>query len=355
MAARGPDYFDDGYDRYHLTITVGFAKSYYDKIGTLVAEQPQDLRPIPWPQLGDTPVVAENGDLLLQICSDSIYMVEHVQRRIESDLAGQFSVAWAVAGTQRYNSRPGRTNREEGRALIGFKDGTSNLSPRHDPDDAHLVFVDPRKMDDYPPQVPMIGPGQPNPYGGPQPPTFPSDLSIPPTREPEWMKDGSYLVVRASTIDTQVWDQNTLRDQEHAVGRWKVSGSGLDQSDDPSVAPVDPNLLADPTGQITPLNSHVRKTNPRGGDEDRRRRLFRRGYPLISAAATGTQRGLVFAAFARTITTQFEFVTRAWTINENFPVPGAGIDALRRFEQQVLCGGYFFVPPLQRGNQPWSW
>lgn len=347
--------FDEGYDRYHLTITVGFAKSAYEKLGVPADTQPQDLIPIPWAQLGDGPSIADNGDVVLQICSDSVYLVEHVQRHIESDLAHLFTVAWAVAGTQRYNSRPGRVSREEGRALIGFIDGTTNLNPRRNPDDAHLVFVNPKRMDDYPPRVPAIAPGQPNPYGGPQLPNFPGDLREPPTREPEWTRHGTYLVVRASTIQTTTWDQTALGEQERIVGRWKVSGSALDKPDDPTVEPAEPDFTADPNGAITPVNSHARKTNPRGGDEDLRRRLFRRGYPLIAAGPEGTRRGLIFAAFGRTLTTQFEFMTRAWTINQDFPFPGAGVDALRRFESQVLCGGYFFVPPLERSNQPWSW
>jgi hypothetical protein len=55
----------------------------------------------------------------------------------------------------------------------------------------------------------------------------------------------------------------------------------------------------------------------------------------------------------RTITTQFEFITRAWTNNPNFPQPGTGPDPLRAIET-VLCGGYFFVPPITNANQPWT-
>src|SRR4051794_36795482 len=33
--------FIDGYDRYHLTVTVGLAKSAYDKLGVPATEQPQ--------------------------------------------------------------------------------------------------------------------------------------------------------------------------------------------------------------------------------------------------------------------------------------------------------------------------
>jgi deferrochelatase/peroxidase EfeB len=158
---------------------------------------------------------------------------EHVQRRVEEELGERLEFAWVVAGSQRHNSRSGRVNRREGRALIGFLDGTSNLDPLNSPDDAKLVFVDPAGVADYPPRVPSFDPGQPSPYG-PQPPTFPADLRNPPTREPDWTKGGSYLVARASVIDTGAWDDRPLGEQEHVIGRFKVSGSGLDKPDDPS-------------------------------------------------------------------------------------------------------------------------
>jgi deferrochelatase/peroxidase EfeB len=66
------------------------------------------------------------------------------------------------------------------------------------------------------------------------------------------------------------------------------------------------------------------------------------------------QRGLVFVCFGRTLSTQFEFMTRAWTTNPHFPQENAGIDLLRPFET-VLCGGYYFVPPLTHYNRPWTW
>jgi deferrochelatase/peroxidase EfeB len=75
----------------------------------------------------------------------------------------------------------------------------------------------------------------------------------------------------------------------------------------------------------------------------------------VLSTTEGAKRGLVFVCFGRTITTQFEFITRAWTTNPNFPTPGAGIDAFRQFEASVLSGGYFFVPPLESSRRPWSW
>jgi hypothetical protein len=53
-------------------------------------------------------------------------------------------------------------------------------------------------------------------------------------------------------------------------------------------------------------------------------------------------------------TTQFEFITCGWTTNPNFPVPGTDVGQLRPFES-VPCVGYFFVPPLDRESEPWTW
>jgi Dyp-type peroxidase family len=262
-----------------------------------------------------------------------------------------------LPGSQRHTSRNGRVNRQEGRALIGFLDGTSNLDPAHDEADAHLVFVDPDHMDDYPPRQPEVPAGAPNPYGGgPTPPNFPGDLEEPPKpgEEPNWTKSGTYLVLRASVINTAAWDAEVLLAQERTVGRRKVTGNPLDVDPDIAAPTIpEPNFANDPDGNTTPLTAHIRKVNPRGpGDE--LRRIYRRGYPLVLPTTSGLQLGLAFVCFARTITTQFEFITRAWTTNEDFPHPGTGVDAFRRFET-VLGGGYYFVPPLEKASQPWSW
>jgi deferrochelatase/peroxidase EfeB len=113
--------FADHYDRYHLTITVGLAKRAFELLGIAADEHPQDLRPIDWAKLGDEDPEAgktvrrpDNGDVLLQVCTDSIYIAEHVVRRVEEELHEQFAVAWVVPGAQRHNSRAGRAARQEG-------------------------------------------------------------------------------------------------------------------------------------------------------------------------------------------------------------------------------------------------
>ena len=341
--------FEGGYNRYFLTITLGLSAAGFDALGVAPDQWPADLVPIPWAQLGDAPPPATDGDVILQVCSDNVYVNEHVVRRVEEEVGGQLALAWTQAGVQRHTSRAARTSRREGRALIGFHDGTSNLSPRHSDDDADLVFVNPKVVGSYP-QLPPI---QNDQYSGPN---FPADLRGAPTSEPAWTEGGTYMVVRTSLTDITAWDALPLGEQEATVGRFKFSGASLDLDDDPRRIEHEPAYAANQADLRVGPDAHARKTGPRRSDtDDADRRIYRRGYPLIEVGPGGLRRGLVFVCFGRTISTQFEFVVRAWMNNPNFPVPGAGVDRLRRFDQQVLSGGYYFVPPLAHRSVPWSW
>ncbi len=253
--------FDDGYDRAFLTITIGFAQRAYAVLGVPAEQQPQDLIAIPWDKLGDVPQKPDNGDVVVQACSDSMYINEHVLRRIEEELSDVFAIAWVVQGHQRYNTRQGRVSREEGRALIGFHDGTSNLHPRHSEDDRRLVFVDPARVGEYP-ALPQ--PGQPNPYGGTQPPQFPPDLRDRPSREPDWTEKGTYMVVRASVIDHARWDDVPLGAQEDMIGRFKMSGASLDRTTAPSSSrPSRRSPTTSATSAFTSPPTSARRTRER--------------------------------------------------------------------------------------------
>lgn len=246
------------------------------------------------------------------------------------------------------------------RALIGFHDGLSNLDPSHSDDDAKLVFIRPDSPA-YPPTPPAgpqspASPGQPG-YGNPQAggPIFP-DLRQPPTPEPASATGGTYLFVRASLFDMHTWDNQTLTQQEQAVGRHKLSGATLDRSNDSTERDLPPIYETDPTNVTVPPTSHIRRANPRAVPDDRLRRIFRRGYPLITSTSTGSPgRGLLFASFSRSLSTQVEFMFRAWLRNKDFPTPGAGPDPLMALDNNVLAGGYYFIPPLTDTRKPWTW
>jgi deferrochelatase/peroxidase EfeB len=228
--------FEDDYDRGFLTITLGLASTVYDLLGTAEEERPRDLREIPWGLLEDEPANNASGDIILQVCADNLYVCEHVIRRVQHDLGERLTLAYSHIGSQRYNSRPGRTSKREGRALIGFLDGTSNLDPRGSEEDAKLVFVDPENVADYPPNPDSApAPEAVSGYGGGgQPgvgPHFPENLAPVPTSEPKWAKRGTYMTVRVSAFPAPAWDAITQPDQEKSVGRHKRSGASLDLPD----------------------------------------------------------------------------------------------------------------------------
>jgi len=333
------------------TITVALSSEGYVKLGVPSGQQPADLVPIPVdivPGAGQlTQPLPGEGDLLLHVQADDAFVTEHVLRRVERDLVQDFTVVWAELAAQRdgQDSVTGRT----GRSLLGFLDGTSNLNP-DDPAERALIVLDHSKVSSYPP-VPVL-PADPAAYGAVST-TFPP-LRVPPSAEDQRNDGGSYLAVQVNFLKTVAFDHTALGDQERVIGRYKRSGVSLDLAE-AAHQPTDyPDFVANPTNPVVPFNSHVRKANPRRmGDSERR--ILRRGYPLVRRDGATLARGLAFVAFARSLSTQFEFITRAWLNNPNFPTPGAGVDAMSQFVLPAVCGGYYFAPPLQNPAVPESW
>jgi deferrochelatase/peroxidase EfeB len=285
------------------------------------------------------------------------------------NLRGQLSVIWTLGGEQRNGaSHGGALSAGVARALIGFHDGLSNLDPSH-PADQALIFTSQPDAPPWPPTPvagaqPQPGPDQPgyNPAGSAQP-SFPPTLRQPPPAEPAWAAGGTYLAIRATFLTTNAWDQLPLQVQEQQVGRHKYSGATLDNPNELAHQGDEPAFGSAPANDQVPPDSHIRRANPRSQSSDANRRLFRRGYPLIVPSTSGTlQRGLLFLAFARSLSTQVDFIMKAWLKNPNFPLPGSGVDPLLQHELQaspgvssVLAGGYYFVPPLVSAGQPWNW
>ncbi|WP_326766064.1 Dyp-type peroxidase [Streptomyces sp. NBC_01591] len=140
--------------------------------------------------------------------------------------------------------------------------------------------------------------------------------------EPDWAVGGSYQVVRIVRLATDLWDKDSVREQERIIGR-RRDGRWLDG------APADerPGFAADPDGRATPVDSHVRLAAP-----DRRNPppLVRRSYSYDRGDG---DRGLIFSCFQRDLAEGFEAVQK-------------------RLEGEAMAkyllttgGGYFFVPP----------
>lgn len=324
--------YQSDHETYGLLVTLGLSTSGYDRLGAGSQERPVDLQPIPGDVTDPTgqgrgPELPGEGDVLLHIASDDVFVAEHVLRRVEHELGDRFGVVWAQTGVQRWNTRQAKDARKESRALNGFLDGTSNLT-LSDPEHRALVFTNHRR-DDYPPNPTA------DQYAGAQFPVLRPPPALP---EPAALDGGTYMAVEVLLTDTAAFDGHPVAEQEQAVGRHKVDGTPM--------VPADPR-------------SHVQKANPdRPGTDDRMRRVLRRGYALLRPHGGRLARGLVFVAFGRSLSTQAEFVRRAWINNPNFPTQGAGQDALLfgdGADPRLLAGGYYFVPPLAKPSDRTSW
>ncbi|MFJ6784756.1 Dyp-type peroxidase [Streptomyces yangpuensis] len=143
--------------------------------------------------------------------------------------------------------------------------------------------------------------------------------------EPNWAVGGSYQVLRVIRFATELWDQDSVEEQERIIGR-RRDGRWLDGTP----ATEQPNYAADPMGKRTPLDSHVRLASP-----DRRTPppLVRRSY---SYDRGNGDTGLIFSCFQRDLATGFE------AVQERIQT-----EAMAKY---VLTtgGGYFFVPPPRR-------
>ncbi|MGK4579531.1 Dyp-type peroxidase [Kitasatospora sp. HPMI-4] len=183
---------------------------------------------------------------------------------------------------------------------------------------------------------------------------------------PAWMHNGSFHVVRRLEQDVAGWwaqvdtqlrrlkdlkavPEDTRRDWFAArlVGRWR---NGAPVCKFPDQQPSTPGAGSDndfrykgdpddPDGLITPLFSHLRKTNPRAGldaegeVEERfidARRIMRRGAPYGQPFDPTSEdpkngpdgdRGLLFVCYQSDLVAQFEFIQVNWINDPDFP-PG---------------------------------
>ncbi|MCL7377077.1 Dyp-type peroxidase [Streptomyces sp. 35G-GA-8] len=266
-----------GVERAGLAVGVGLGASVFG----VAADRPRQLVDMPsFP--GDLLDPARShGDVLVEVAGDRVADVRAAVDRLLPAVPG-WRERWRIEGFRAGNREEG--GRGLARNPFHFTEGFGNPAGERETADRALV---------------RAGQG-----------------------EPDWAVGGSYQVVRVIRLATELWDKDSVPEQERIIGR-RRDGRWLDG------APTDeePNFAADPKGRLTPLDSHVRLAAPDRRDPPP---LVRRSYSYDRGDGDS---GLVFSCFQRDLAKGFEAVQK-------------------RLEGEAMAkyllttgGGYYFVPP----------
>jgi deferrochelatase/peroxidase EfeB len=276
-----------------LTLTLGFGPSLFakDRFG-LQDRRPEALVDLPKFPGDNLDATRSGGDLCVQACADDPQVAVHAIRNLARIGMGRTAIRWSQLGFGKTSSTT--PDAQTPRNLMGFKDGTRNISGT---DDAAL---------------------KKHVWAGS-------------TDDAGWMAGGSYLVARRIRMHIETWDRAPLQEQEDVFGRDKGEGAAVGKAkerDEPFLKAMLPT-------------AHVRLAHP---DTNGGATILRRGYSFTDGT-DGLGRldaGLFFLAYQRDVRTGFIPVQRSL----------AASDALNEYIQHV-GSAVFAVPPGVRDTDDW--
>ena len=229
-----------------LTITVGVSPSFLDKL---------KLSSKKLPELEDLPKFARDqlqedftgGDICIQACAEDAQVAFHAVRNLLRKGREHLTLKWSQTGYAAITSQ-GSTPRN----LFGFKDGTANVTSQDDFD--RVIWCD----------------------------------------QDNWMKNGTYLIVRRVQMHLETWDRTSLKEQENTFGRHRDSGAPLGAVDE--FDPVDLELKDDKGNLVIPEDCHVRLAKEVGEE------IYRRAFSYANGIDPRTGQfdaGLLFISFQK--------------------------------------------------------
>ena len=218
VAEPGPDTGEAlGLPPARLTMTFGFGAGLFVKDGKdrygLLAQRPPALVDLPRFNGDELLASRTGGDLSVQACADDPQVAFHAVRQLARLAGGAAEVRWAQTGFCTLADGTGTP-----RNLMGFKDGTINPS-----------VADPKVME----QFVWVG-----------------------DEGPDWLRGGSYVVVRRIRMALEHWDRMKVEFQEQTFGRHKYSGAPLGQKRERD--PLDLAATDKDGNPVIPQSAHVR-------------------------------------------------------------------------------------------------
>jgi deferrochelatase/peroxidase EfeB len=195
------------------------------------------------------------------------------------------------------------------RNLMGFKDGSINVSPRNEPDLHKYVWAD--------------------------------------ASGASWMAGGSYLVVRRIRMALEHWDRMSVGFQEQAVGRHKSTGAPLGGASE--FEPINLDASDKDGNPLIAQNAHVRLAAAASNDGAqilRRPYSYNDGVSLVSERWPPWRQGMEYDAGLFFVCYQSDPRTGFIKMFETM----SKIDMLNQFVTHV-GGGLFACPGgAQRGG-----
>ena len=236
-----------------LTLTLGFGPSLFDSRFGLEKFKPVDFADLPAMAGESLNPAYTGGDLCIQACSNDPQVAYHAVRNLARMARTSVTTKWTVLGFGRASAGANQTTP---RNLMGFKDGTRNVSGGNDL--AEHVWVGEE------------------------------------ARQP-WMVGGSYLVARKIHMLVETWDEDTIGDQQSIFGRTKKQGAPLSGEKEHDV----PNFHAMAAGSpVIAADSHIALVahENNGGTK-----ILRRGYNFTDGldSVGRLDAGLMFLCFQK--------------------------------------------------------